>query len=370
VTNQEDTVANGTCSNPDCTVATTGKCLESHETIAECPHFTWPSTDDRPSGSESMSSGSAKGPPPKPSKAAHGEIAPKITRKFYPGSELGLEDAAEIMRSKYSHVIGVLGQTNAGKTAFLSALYLLASQGLLRPEYSFAGSLTLQGFEDRVRRVRRWEKGGLPKEFMAHTQLPNPRSPSFMHLALKEGIGRQRRVELLLTDLPGEWTSDLINLFETAVRFGFLKRADGVVYVLDGPLLAGRNSKYQEAHRANLMLTRLRKAPLVNIDTPLILFISKSDELEMKAPSILSEIVEAARALDFDPKVIMSSCFSRVPARIESGTGVKDAIDYVLAPHEGDSSSKSSVAEKALGERAFGRFRRGTNVRKRYAAEP
>lgn len=345
----------GTCNKLDCTVATTGKCLESHASLNECPHF----VVEVPASASPDSELSPEAPAvtsPAPTESRQADGLSKIGRKFHPGSELGLDDAAEIMRSRYSHLIGVVGQTDAGKTAFLSALYLMSSQGLLRPKYSFAGSLTLQGFEDRVRRVRRWEKTGLPKEFIAHTQLPNPRSPSFMHLSLKEGEGRRRRIELLMTDLPGEWTTELINRLETASRFMFLGRADAVVYVLDGPLLANRDSQHQEAHKAKLMLERLRKTPLVNINAPLVLLISKCDELGMNSPTALSEIVEEAKALNFAPEVILSSCFSRTPKQVESGTGVQEVIDFVLTVHKTPDRNSFDFENLKHG-RAFGRFR-------------
>lgn len=355
MTEQNHNETKGTCNKSDCTVATTGKCLESHASLKECPHFVVETPASAPLDSE-LSSKTPAVTSPSPTESRQAEGLSKVGRKFHPGSELGLDDAAEIMRSRYFHLIGVVGQTDAGKTAFLSALYLMSSQGLLRPQYSFAGSLTLQGFEDRVRRVRRWEKTGLPKEFMAHTQLPNPRSPSFMHLSLKEDEGQGRSIELLMTDLPGEWTTELINRLETASRFRFLGRADAVVYVLDGPLLANRDSQHQEAHKAKLMLERLRKTPLVSINTPLVLLISKCDELGMNIPPALSEIVEETKALNFEPEVILSSCFSRFPKQVESGTGVKQVIDFVLTVHK-TTDRKSFDFENLRYGRAFGRFR-------------
>ena len=122
------------------------------------------------------------------------------------------------MRRRYTHLIGVLGSNKVGKTCLLASLYLLASHGNLLPEFYFAGSLTLQGFEDRVRDLRGWEQGGLPDKLVERTHLQDPRRPALMHLCLKEKKPNGRWLDLLLTDLPGEWTNDLIEHESNAAR--------------------------------------------------------------------------------------------------------------------------------------------------------
>ena len=107
----------GKCNNPDCTVSETGTCLEAHSDPKQCPNYSLLEND------------------------IEGESAPEATddtniakeesflRQFHSGNELGTLDAAEIMQKSYSHLIGILGFYNAGKTSFLSSLYLLASNG-------------------------------------------------------------------------------------------------------------------------------------------------------------------------------------------------------------------------------------------------
>ena len=139
----------GTCENADCTVATTGKCLLSQPVPTECPHFRPPANAVDGLASGSGSSIVEPGTLKMPTQAA---------RKFNWGNELGTQDAIEIMCAKYAHLIGIFGSTDAGKTCFLSSLYLMASGGKLPSPYQFAGSLTLQAFEDRARGLRQWPK--------------------------------------------------------------------------------------------------------------------------------------------------------------------------------------------------------------------
>ena len=309
----------GTCNKTDCTVSSTGICLELFSPITDCPNFSLSSEDDNPEESTKTAEISESAVPSEQASAVLTSLpnAPRVgPRRFHAGTELGLRDASDLMRTHYAHLIGVLGRTNAGKTAFISALYLMATRGWLKPAYDFAGSLTLQGFEDRSRRVRIWEQGHLADTFMLHTQLSNPRSPSFMHLALKELKENRRRIELLLTDLPGEWSSALIKRIETAVRFGFLKRADGIVFVIDGPLLARPDARHAEVEKAKLLLARLQHTPLVDPGTPLVLLISKCDELNMNAPPAVDQIQTEALALGLNSKVILCSAFSRNPTGV------------------------------------------------------
>jgi hypothetical protein len=133
------------------------------------------------------------------------------TRQFHPGRELGLEDALAVTRARYGHLVGLLGPSNAGKTCFLTSLYLQACPGMLSPDFRFAGSLTIQGFELRARRLRTWTKGSLPEQLADHTVLADPRKAAFMHVSLDRPADPGKRVELLISDLPGEWSSELIN---------------------------------------------------------------------------------------------------------------------------------------------------------------
>lgn len=336
----------GTCDNDDCTVAETGMCLEGHPDPSQCPYF-HPVKELAPSQSSEE----------EPQATARPETEePPLLRRFHSGNELGIEEAFEIMRGRYMHLIGILGAYNVGKTCFLSSLYLMAACGGLQPDYLFAGSLTLQGFEIRARRLRKWKGGGLPAKLADHTYLQDSSTPAFMHLALQEQSNEPRRLELLLTDLPGEWSTDLINRGNTASRFAFLGRADGIIYVIDGPLLASARSRNSQVLAAKLMHQRLLYDVKVDKDIPLVLFISKSDELDMRRPRVIAQITEDAFQLGFRPAVILGASFSRKPAKIPSGTGVLEAIKTIV---NYDWPQPLSFESKRVpkGSRAFWRFR-------------
>jgi hypothetical protein len=184
-------VSQGTCQKEGCTVATTGTCVLSHAMLGECPNFV-PSIPTEKIQEASKTS------------AANTAEPFQRGRKFHSGDELGTVDASEIMRARYTHLIGVIGSTDAGKTCFLSSLYLLASSGQLPASHKFAGSFTLQAFEDRARGLRKWPGGALPNQLVDHTILKDKRQPSLLHLSIRETQAGRRRFDVLLTDSKPE----------------------------------------------------------------------------------------------------------------------------------------------------------------------
>jgi hypothetical protein len=338
-------VAPGTCENPDCTVATTGKCLLSHENLAECLHFRAGDAEMPTEAAEAPPAVSVEMPPP-----------PKTTgRTFHLGAELGVEDALEVMSARYAHVIGVLGSTDAGKTCFLSSLYLMVSGGSLPAPYQFAGSLTLQAFEDRARGLRQWKAGQLPSQLADHTVLTDPRQPSLLHLALRESAGERRRIDLLLTDLPGEWTENLVLRASHAPSFRFLQRADGILLLVDGITLMSDALRHAELQRMRYFCERLAHDVNITRDTPFVIVVSKSDEIEMQIPPAATELCDFVAGLGFPATTVSAASFSRKPESFKSGTGVFTAIETVLAYRAQDGGVPPDGAPS--GDRVFSRFR-------------
>lgn len=336
------------CEKFDCTVGTTGRCLISHPDPLSCPHFR--------SGTDIVEL-SAEVPGIEATEIAeddHALPAKTIGRTFHQGIELGADDAVEIMRARYAHLIGVLGSTDAGKTCLLSSLYLMASGGTLPASYQFAGSLTLQAFEDRARGLREWEKGALPSQLVDHTILAHPRQPSLLHLAIQEKVANRRRVDLLLTDLPGEWTDNLVLRAANAPSFDFLRRADGIIIVVDGKLLVS-DRRFMEVQRIRQFIERLSTDVGIGRDVPFVLLISKSDEIAMQMPEGALELKEYLESLGYRATAVSAAAFSRLPKEVKSGTGVFEAIETFINSepiiHGGSISPATST------DRSFQRFK-------------
>ena len=328
------------CGKQGCTITETGICLLSHAPPSECPNYR---AIEEADGLQPTSPNSSGDPIPQ---------AASIARQFPLGLELGSDDAAAIMASRYAHLIGVLGSWDAGKTCFLLSLYMMASRGALPGRFSFAGSQTLPGFEARARRLREWKGGQLPAQLADHTSLAHPRQPALLHMALREASHQRGRFDVLLTDLPGEWSKNLVDRVDTAGRFAFLLRADGLIIVVDGPLLESK-AKHAEIQRTKHLLDRLVDAVGIDTSTPLVLLISKGDKLNQKIPPFVGELEDYARRLGFQPHVILCAAFSTAPQQMKNGQGVFEALEVILlADVPNKTRSSSQEAEPRTG-RAF-----------------
>ena len=339
-------MATQACDHSGCQVVESGSCLLSHPDPSACPHFrdlTVNAIADEPIA---VPSGQTE-PSPLPGSAA---------RRFSAGLELGVEDTAEIMRARYSHLVGILGSSNAGKTCFLLSLYLMASSGGLPKTHLFAGSRTLPGFEARARLLRAWKGGPLPEKLADHTTLADARQPGFLHLALRETGGTKRLMNVLLTDLPGEWSTNLVNQAATADRFTFLRRADGIVIVVDGPVLSSA-TRHSELQRSRHLLDRLVESVGVDVTTPLLLLVSKYDQLQMQRPAAVDELEHHAKSLGFSPEVVLCAAFSTIPETIKNGLGVFETVEKILAYTPTAGHDDTSADETIVHQRAFLNFR-------------
>ena len=153
----------------------------------------------------------------------------------------------------------------------------------------------------------------------------------------------------MLTDLPGEWSQNLVDRAGTAERFAFLHRADGIIVVFDGPLL-NSHSRHAELQRSKHLLERLAHSVRVDKTTPLVLLVSKCDRLLMECPAAVDELEQHARSLGFSPEVVLCAAFSSTPQTVENGVGVFEALEKILvhvpAPH-------TKTASFPRGGRAF-----------------
>jgi hypothetical protein len=330
------------CVRADCTSATTGICLLSHPKLTDCPEF-------KASGKTQDVVEVIAEPEP-----VSNEPEVVANRTFHSGLELGTDDAALLMREKYTHLVGILGSWNAGKTCFLSSLYLMVANGSLLPRYTFSSSRTLQGFEDRARLTRTWEGSGLPEKLADHTILADPRRPSLLHLGLKVE-GKPDELNLLFTDLPGEWSKNLVDRGSNASSFKFLNRAEAVLIVVDCPGLAS-DKRFSEIQRAKQLIERL--AVDVNLDRsiPIILVLAKADMNDMAEPALVKDLIAHGQSFKFQMDVILTAAFSSKPAKIENGEGVikclEKILEYSLTP-----SPNLAISREILGPRMFEQFR-------------
>jgi hypothetical protein len=211
----------------------------------------------------------------------------------------------------------------------LSALYLLASHRGLAPRFLFAGSLTLTGFELRTRRLRKWENGMLPAQLADHTSHSDPRHPGFLHIALSDSV-HKRRIELLLTDLPGEWTTDLIKRAQNAERFEFLQRADAVIIAVDTNKLHDAGKKQAELLSLEILIDRLADSVGLDRQIPIYFVACKSDSFGVDVPAELNRVISHAHQKGFNANSIVVASFSQNPNAVANGYGIQSLVEAIV----------------------------------------
>lgn len=119
------------------------------------------------------------------------------------GNAMGVEDLNYLAGSGTARLLTLAGAANAGKTSLLAAFYLLIARGVSPQGVSFAGSLTLEGWENIASSLR-WSSRCGPS-FPPHTSSGTGRRPGLLHLSL---ANEDRICDLLAADAPGEWFTE------------------------------------------------------------------------------------------------------------------------------------------------------------------
>ena len=288
------------CARPDCTVAETGICLLNHEP-SSCP--------DRVVTAE----------------AEAGVEVPRLRKTAFPGSRaFTLSEARGLMAERYAHLVGILGEPNAGKTGCLVSLYLSVGQRLL-DGFSFADSRTLMGFEEISQGARRWNEGRIPEQITDHTELPDDRTAGFLHLRLARAK-QASPVDLLCSDLPGEWTTALVD-HNRVDRLGFLRRADVIWLVVDGTELVTQAKRQLCVFRTKLVIERLDQ--FLGCRPRLILVVTRRDR-EMPAEDVVQTICAEGTRRGFETESVAVASFS-YDGVVAAGTGILALLQRTTA---------------------------------------
>lgn len=226
------------CGNPECTFAQTGVCVLGND----------------PSACANIQVDEDRVADPQVAELLEPVLgSPESNPTFPHSASLGLTDVDILMARERSHIIGILGFPDSGKTACLVSLYLSLANGKL-DGFSFADSKSLMAFDELSRGARDWPDG-VPDQMTAHTEVKDARTAGFLHLKLfREADGE--KLNIFLPDLPGEWSDLLIDKNQTE-RLSFLKSAAYIWVMVDGSNLRELISGRTTTHRTKLLLARL-----------------------------------------------------------------------------------------------------------------
>lgn len=298
------------CRQADCTFGVTGICLLGNPP-GQCPH--------KSLGPQLVSEQVLD-----PEALAPALEIPAENPRFPPSTVWGLDEAASLMASRYCRVVGVLGSPDSGKTAFLTSLYSLLASGQL-DSYEYADSRTLMAFEEICRGTRRWNEGQLPEQLTAHTNMADERIPGFLHLRLRSMVN-SKAFDLLIPDLPGEWTESLID-FARSDRWEFLKGCDVLWITIDGTRLTD-SGQMLAAHRLQRLLDRLITiipSPL----PPVQIVVTRRDKVDVPEET-MQRLAQMVSNKGFKVQIFGVASFGGENALALGGTGVAEVIDFTV----------------------------------------
>lgn len=155
------------------------------------------------------------------------------------GNVMGSTDLPYLAGATRTRLLTMAGASDAGKTSLLAAFYLLIARGARPDGVEFAGSLTLEGWENIAGSLR-WSASNGPA-FPAHTSSGGGRWPGMLHMSLRT---QQGDCELVAADGPGEWFSDwaLSEMSPRAEGARWLaERTDVFLVIADSQALAGES---------------------------------------------------------------------------------------------------------------------------------
>ncbi|WP_457328584.1 TRAFAC clade GTPase domain-containing protein [Rhizobacter sp. P5_C2] len=324
------------CNNAECTVAETGICLLGNP-ADNCVNRTVVGIanvhDDVATQVEAL-------PPPTPKP------------RFAASLTLDPDAAGQLMRSRYCRVVGILGAPDAGKTAALVSLYLLLAQERLGA-FEYCESRTLAAFDEVSRGARRWTDSTPPEQMTTHTSITNERTAGFLHLRVKPP-GTARPVDLLLPDLPGEWTTSLVR--ESRVdRLEFIKSADALWLMVDGVKFLDASTRNLAVHTTRLLIQKAAEL-LQRRQIPVTLVLTRLDRGKPLARS-LQALADEGLAHGLRMKIVHIASFGS-DGTIAAGTGIVDLVEDLC-----DTSREAAAfwrsAPRAIPTRAMLGYGRG-----------
>lgn len=247
-----------TCSNPDCKVAETGKCVETYA-LDECPHYGRPSvTDIEPVDEvvEDAHTPEDTGPPAIPLPL---------------GEALDRADASALQRRRLSRAVGVVGPHFAGKTSLMASVYEMLQEGSVSG-YTFAGSSTLIGFEMICHDARAASRRAEP-----HTERTTVGADAtFFHLDL--GSGEPTEItSLFIGDRSGEDYLTTTDELSNADGFFELHRADVVTLLVNGEQLADPKLRHEVKASTPQLVDALVEAGSISTRQRLAIVLTKKD---------------------------------------------------------------------------------------------
>ncbi len=203
------------------------------------------------------------------------------------GRALSLQETYDVMASENTALVVLVGPSGCGKTTIEATLYQMFQRGKVS-NYAFAGSKTIQGYEDRSFYTRINSKQNIattPRTNLGSQEL-------FLHLRLFDD-NKKRKFNYLFADLSGEDIhANMANTESIVQHIPFLKFADSLAVILDGERLADKHQRNGVIEEVFTMIRTIFDAGLYTASTKVQLVISKYDKFKLTDECSTSHFIE------------------------------------------------------------------------------
>jgi hypothetical protein len=223
--------------------------------------------------------------------------------------------ADEITTADLTKVILVAGTAESGKTTLLATVYLMFHIGPFAG-YSFAGSNTLIGFEERAHPSR--IASGLSEPTTERSKVSE-----LLHLRVRKEDRSAPREDLLFCDFWGEDFREARDSVEGCKRLNVISRADAFVLLVDGAKLAKPSARQQAKNDPIALLRNILDCQMLAQAAAVDVVFTKWDEIQGSSDPSESESfakhVEEEMVRRFSSRV-KHLRFSRVAAHPKHAT--------------------------------------------------
>jgi hypothetical protein len=294
------------CKKEECTFAQTGACVLDNDPETCLNTFTISSAEDLLSRFEAENTS--------PAQTKH---------RFTSSYTFSAEQTEKYTAQQYCKVVGILGVPGTGKTACLVSMYLMLAHDKLT-KFKFRNSKTLMGFEEICAGARHWKLTDLPETLTTHTEILDERSAGFLHLNLySKAIDSE--IQLLIPDIPGEWTLSLINSNRTD-RLAFLKSTECIWIMVNNEHIVSIETRNATLHKLTLMIQRLNSF-LSPEKIRLVVVATHIDKYPLNK-NLFKKVDECAANYGFPLKIMGVASFSS--GTPPAGTGIEELFEDLV----------------------------------------
>lgn len=257
------------------------------------------------------------------------------------GEALNSSDIYRIAAKESTRMIVLVGPVASGKTTMETSLYQLFQNSPVN-DFCFAGSYSLQGFEQRAFYTRIKSKGNEPTT--QRTSLED--NQAFLHIRL---WNRNNNVisNLILADISGEaFTNHIGQVDEAKISFPFIERADYVVGIIDGEKLCNKKTRNSIVSEMIEMIRTFWDAELITGGCVLQIVFSKFDLFskvenhDLILEKIKQQIVARLSELFMDIEYYNVAAMPSTIDEFSVGYGLEDLLQGWVRKHVRKSSRK------------------------------